>query len=211
MTKIPKDSFLNYFGQLRLYSIFDLILFTIALGSGALTFIGIILLHLGFLIYLETTHSHPYRKKFPSRIWILLALSGIILYPRIESVLFLLLGIIYTRKTIGMWGAISPLCRGFQYFFLAAGIVGYFSLIPWIALVAIFIRNFTGDLRDITKDRKNNIKTLPIIIGIRKDFKIYMVVLMITSFVWWSYTQLPLILLFLIFGIEIVTYNLTSR
>lgn len=206
------ESLLNYTGQLRAYSFIDLILFGFAIQAGRIDFIGIIFLHLGFLAYLETRHAHSYRKKFSKWIWEVVTLVGILLYRHWEVLGFLLCSYLYTKKTRGYFGVIAPLLRGFQYFFLAAGIIGYHNPLTWIALLIMFIRNFAGDLRDVVKDKKEGVRTLPLVMGLDRNMNyIHLMIMFVTSFIWWSFTTLPLGVLLLVFMLQIATYNLTPR
>src|SRR3989344_119600 len=204
------ETFLNYLGQFRLYSLTDLIILLIATQAGLYDFLGVLFLHLGFLVFLETQHSHSNRREMPKWLWIFLIIIGISLYRHLEVIPFLFLSYFYVKKTEGNWGYTAPILRGFQYFFLIGGILGYFHLLTWIALIVIFIRNFAGDLRDITKDMKDNLKTLPILVGFRHDIQyIHLVIMLTTSLIWWNFASLPLWSLLLIFVIQIFSYNIT--
>ncbi len=205
-------SFLNYFGQFRLYSFVDLVLLLIATGTGLQDFLGVLFLHLGFLAFLETRHSHSYRKEIPKSVYVFLYGIGILLYRHWEVIPFLLCSYLYSKKNRGYFGCFSSLFRGFQYFFLIAGIIGYHNPLIWIALFILFIRNFTGDLRDVVKDRKEGMKTLPVVMGFKQDIKhIHLIALLCTSSIAWSYTSLSIWILLLVFIIEIITYNITPR
>lgn len=205
-------TFLNYLGQFRLYSLVDLIILLLATQARPQDFFGTIFLHLGFLVFLETQHSHSFRKKMPKWLWVFLIILGISLYWHWEVIPFLILSYFYTKKTEKYFGCIAPVLRGFQYFFLIAGIVGYNNPLIWIALVVIFIRNFAGDLRDIEKDKKENLKTLPIVLGLNKDIKyIHLIVMMATTLIWFLYTSMSSWLIFPILIFQILTYGLTAR
>jgi hypothetical protein len=107
--------FKNYIGQLRLYSLADLVLLLIALQAGTPQFIGAIILHVAFLAYLESSHSHPYRAKVPRWISYALAIIGVVIYGRIEGLIYLFFGFLYTQKIKGL-GFVSPLFRGLTKF-----------------------------------------------------------------------------------------------
>ncbi|MEI6490777.1 MAG: hypothetical protein WCO16_03390 [bacterium] len=203
---------LNYIGQLRIYSLIDLVILLIATKANIFEFVGIILLHIGFLAYLETKHHHPYRNKVPKYLWIILTIIGLYFYGHIEGILFVIFSYLYTLKTKKFFALTSPIMRGFQCFFLVAGIIGYESKLTWLALMLIIIRNFCGDLRDVVKDRKENMKTLPVVFGLNTDIKyIHLAVLFLTTFVWFRHTNLEPWLLIPIFLIQILTYRLTPR
>jgi hypothetical protein len=190
----------------------DLILFAFAIGSGTLELAGIILLHLSFLFYLEYTHKHPNRLHAPKIIWILFGIAGIILYPKISVIGYVISSVLYTGKNSRKIAPFAPFCRGLQYYFLAAGIMGFLNPVSFLAFVLLTIRNFTGDLRDVIKDKKEKTKTLPIIIGFKHSQKyIHISTLFFTSFVWWYISGISIIWLVLTYLIQIGTYNLTPR
>ena len=203
---------LNYLGQLRLYSFIDLIILLIATKATTFEFVGVVFLHIGFLAYLETQHQHSYRKKVPKYLWLILSLIGLLLYRHIEGILFIVCSYLYILKTKKSFALSAPIMRGLQYFFLVAGIVGYHNKLTYLALVLIIVRNFCGDLRDIIKDKKENLNTLPIAFGLNRDIKyVHLIAMLTTTFVWFQYANLAIYLLVPIFLIQILTYNLTPR
>ncbi len=202
---------LNYIGQIRFYSLADLVLLLVALGTGTNQFIGALILHIAFLAYLENKHAHSYRTKIPSWTPWFLAIIGLILYGGIEGFLYILASFLYTRKAKGL-GVLSPLFRGLQSFFIIAGIVGYFNLITYVASALFILRNLIGDFRDIEKDRKEGMRTIPVILGLTKNIKhFHLIATIFTSTIWWSISSLSIIWLFVVILIEISTYNLTPR
>lgn len=120
-----KKKILNIIGQIRLYSIIDLILFSLALKVDNPTIAGIILLHLGFLFYLESIHKHSNRIKIPQLIWIILIIAGIFYFNNIAVIGFLVFSFLYSHKNKNYLGPYSPFFRGMQYYFLAAGVLGF--------------------------------------------------------------------------------------
>jgi 1,4-dihydroxy-2-naphthoate octaprenyltransferase len=203
---------LNYLGQFRLYSLIDLVLLMIAVKAGYQDFSGVILLHLGFIAYLETKHSHPYREALPKWLWVFLTVVGCLLYQHLEILSFLLCSYLYVKKTQNNWGYLGPLFRALQYFFIVAGIVGYSHPISIVVPLIIFIRNFAGDLRDVAKDIKEHIRTLPILMGFKNNVQhIHLGVMLTSSLIWFLYTNLPPFILVLIFILQIFTYRLTPR
>ncbi len=212
MNSFDIQPLLDYLGQIRLYSLIDIFILLIATKATTFEFIGAVFLHIGFLAYLEARHRHSYRRKVSEYEWIALFIIGLLFYGHIEGILFIVCTYIYVLKTKKSFALFSPVMRGFQYFFLVAGIIGYSSGLAWIALILITVRNFCGDLRDIVKDKKENCKTLPVIMGLNRDFKyIHLIVILTTTFVWFQYTNLALWLLAPIFLMQILTYNITSR
>lgn len=203
---------LNYLGQLRLYSLLDLVILLIATKATAFEFVGVIILHVGFLAYLESRHHHSNRKKVPKYLWIIFAIIGSIFYGHIEGVIFIICSYFYTLKNQKHFALFSPLLRGLQCFFLVAGIVGYDSKLAWLVLVLLVLRNLFGDLRDITKDKKEGMKTLPMVIGLTRDSKnIHLIFTLITTLFWFQFTELNIWLLIPIFLVQILTYRLTPR
>lgn len=203
---------LNYIGQLRIYSLVDLVILLFAVDANQSEFWGVILLHIGFLAYLESRHKHVYRKKLPEYFWLVLALVGLVLYGHLEGVAFFVCSYLYTLKTEKYFATCSPLMRGLQYFFLIGGIIGYANKLTWIVLVAMFVRNLCGDFRDVVKDKKENLKTLPVVLRVEKDSKhIHLVALFATTLIFFQYTNFQFWLLIPIFLIQILTYRLTPR
>ncbi|MES2023356.1 MAG: hypothetical protein V4439_01610 [Patescibacteria group bacterium] len=203
----------SYLGQLRIYSLIDLIMLLVAIKATPFELIGVILLHVGFLAYLESQHSHSYRKSVPKYLWITFVIPGMFLYGHfIFGILFIVCSFLYTLKNRNYFAIFSPLIRGLQYFFLVGGIVGFQGQLPWIALVVICARNLIGDIRDVIKDKEENMKTIPVVIGFKKGFKyLYPVAVLATTLIWWNFTALPLWILLSVFVVEVSTYNLTSR
>ena len=95
---------------------------------------------------------------------------------------------------------------------LAAGIVGFHSPLPWIALAVMATRNFAGDVRDAAKDSSENMKTLPVILGMKRNVKyVHLVATLLTTAIWWTYTSIPPVYLAIIFLAQISSYDLTPR
>jgi len=207
-----KNPLLNLLGQIRTYSLIDLIILLIAIKADTFQLIGVVLLHLGFLLFLEYTHKHEYRMPFPKYLWVFLLLIGIFFYKSFFVIGFLICSFFYTKKNLPNFGPYGPLLRGLQYYFLISGIIGFLSPVSFLAGGLLVLRNFAGDLRDITKDKKEKLKTLPIILGFNKDIKyIHLISMLLTTFIWWNISDLSIIWLIIIYLIEIGTYNLTPR
>jgi 4-hydroxybenzoate polyprenyltransferase len=204
---------LDYLGQLRIYSLLDLAVLLIAAGAGSPEFSGAILLHIAFLAYLESRHSHEYRAEIPRYMWTIPAIVGMILFGHIAfALLFILLSFFYTLKNKGYWAAFAPLARGLQYFFLIAALTGFSSHLPWIALGVTFIRNLLGDMRDTDKDRAKGMKTIPVLMRFPRSIRhIHLIATMISTLIWWSYTSIPFYWILLILIIQLSSYELTSR
>lgn len=204
--------FKNLFGQIRVYSLVDLILFAIAIGSDKFQIASIILLHLGFLLFLESRHKHNFRVPLPKYLWAVLIIAGTFFYQNIAVLGFLLASFLYVKKNSAKFGAYAPVARGLQGYFLAAGVAGFLNPLSFLAGALGAIRNFAGDLRDIVKDRGEGLKTLPIIFGLKKDFKqLHLLALFATTLVWWYLSGISGLWLVPVFLIQIGSYNLTPR
>jgi hypothetical protein len=94
------SAFLNLLGQIRLYSLIDLILLTIAINASFFQIIGTIFLHTGFLLFLEKTHKHKYRTPFPKNSYAIITLIGLFFYKSFSAIGFLLFSFFYAKKTI---------------------------------------------------------------------------------------------------------------
>lgn len=207
-----QSALLNLFGQIRVYSLIDLVLFSIALHANHYQIAGIVLLHLGFLLFLEFTHKHEFRVAFPKYLWCILLTTGIIFYKNIAVIGFLLCSFFYVKKNSPTFGWSSPFFRGLQYYFLASGVIGFLNPISFLAGGLLTTRNFAGDLRDVVKDRKEGYRTLPIILGLKKDFKYFhLITVLSTTFVWWYLSGITALWLIPIFVIQVGSYNLTPR
>lgn len=168
-------------------------------------------MHLAFLVYLESRHSHSYRAKVPRWISYVLAILGIIFYGKIEALAYLFFGFLYTQK-IKQFGFASPLFRGLQNVFLVSGIIGYTSPLTYLVGFLFFLRNLAGDFRDAGKDKKEGVGTIPVLIGIDRNVKyLHLAFTMFTSCVWWYLSTLSIGWLALVILIEASTYNLTPR
>lgn len=210
--KIMKTKILNYIGQLRMYSLVDASILLVSVGANKNELIGVLYLQVAFLAYLENQHAHDGRKKIPQWVWVSFAIAGTTFYSHVEVTAFLICSYFYTKKNKGNWGLLSPLFRGLQVFFISASVIGYNNLLPWVALFVIFIRNTLGDFRDAEKDIKEGMKTIPIAIDMKRNLKYgHLIALLVSTCIWWSYTDLSFYWLGCALLIEVATYNLTPR
>ena len=153
-----------------------------------------------------------FRIAFPKYLWAILLIIGVLLYKNIAAIGFLICSFFYVKKNLPKFGWSGPISRGLQYYFLSAGIIGFINPVSFVASGLLLIRNFAGDLRDIVKDRKEGLKTLPIIFGLKKDFKqIHLITMLGTTSVWWYLSGISTLWLIPIFVIQIGSYNLTPR
>jgi len=204
--------FTNILGQIRIYSIVDLFLFLFAIGANRIEFGGIILLHLGFLFYLERSHKHRGRVLLPSFIWIIFSILGIILFNKLAVIGFLIFSFLYAKKNISYLAPYSSFFRGAQYYFLASGVIGFLKPLSFLAFGVLIMRNFAGDLRDVTKDKKEGMKTLPIVFGLKRNFRyLHLITIFATSFIWWYLANLSIVWIVIVYILQILTYNITPR
>lgn len=194
----------------------DASMLLVAIGATRNEFIGALCLQVSFLAYLENQHAHEGRNKVPAWVWIIFLLLGSILYAHIaEIIIFCIASSLYAFKNKGKHGLFSPHHRGSQIFIILVGLMHNRStlvLLPLIAYFVIFIRNTLGDFRDVEKDRKQGMLTIPIALGVKKNWKHgHLIALLASTAIWWSYTDLS----FYWFGcaliVEFSTYNLTPR
>lgn len=203
---------LNLAGQIRIYSLVELIVICIAIKADWFSFAGIILLHLGFLLYLESVHKHKYRAGFPKYLWIGLICAGIVFYNNPAVIGFLVFSFLYAKKNIRCLSPYSPLFRGVQCYFLISGVIGFLSPLSFVFLGISAVRNFIGDLRDVTKDRKEGLKTLPIVLGFKKDMKrAHLIALLFTTLAWWYLSGISVLWLVALYLVQIGSYDLTPR
>ena len=207
-----KGKFFNYIGQLRIYSLVDLILLLYVAGADRYEFIGALLLHVGFLAYLESRHKHSYRENVSLWLSFFFVIPGAVLYRHIEFLVYLIFSYLYTLKTEKYLGILAPFFRGFQYLFLIGGIMGYGNNLIWLIVFIAFIRNLLGDVRDVKKDKKERLMILPVVFGWKKGFRyIHLLGVLATSFIVWGYSDLTWVYLGIIWAVEVVSYNWTRR
>lgn len=213
-TTRPQAIFANYLGQLRLYSLVDLVLLLIAIQPSTADFIGVLLLHVAFLAYLESRHAHAYRLRIPRWLWLVIGLAGACCYQHWEVVPFAVFSYLYTLKTRRHFALFSPVARGLQHLFVVGGITGYAHAAPWIACAALALRNLAGDVRDAGKDSREarRMITIPILCGLKKDIRhIHLLAVCATSVLWWCIGEFSIVALGAALVVEGGTYYLTPR
>lgn len=203
----------NYIGQLRLYSLLDLVIFLYALHTGLYQALGAVLLWLGFILYLEYRHGHSYRKTLPNYLWVMLTVVGFILFQSyLTALAFIVLSHFYTlKKSRSRLALLSPVVRGAQAAVLVIGIIGYHSWIPLLVWLIVTIRNFLGDIRDAHKDTQEGKQTLAAILHLPPSKYIHLVGVLITTSIAWYIRPFSVILLLLAWLFEIASYNWTPR
>lgn len=208
-----KKIILNYVGQLRIYSLIDLLLLLIVIKANWQELAGAILLHVGFLAYLESCHKDKGRKKVPNLAWIILGGLGILIFPHLLATGgYILTSFFYIKKKKGYWGIFAPIMRGLQNYFVVAGIVGFLNYFAFIVFIALFLRNLSGDYRDTIKDRMERMQTIPMVIGLKGNIQwMHLIFLFGTSTLWWTFSSLTVWVLVLVIIVQRLTYNLTPR
>lgn len=205
--------FLNYVGQLRIYSLLDMAIFALALTRDEKSIVGIMLLWVGFLLFLESVHKDRLRRPISRFLWIIFFAPTLFLLPIGAPILFMLFGYFYTaKKRSKFFGLTSPLWRGLQNFSLAF-LFSFYLAAPAFILTAG--RNLLADFRDAGSDNKDGTQTIPVRLGLRRNqhwaFYGHMFAVVFTTAIWFYYSQLSFNLFWLVAFAEIITYPLTPR
>lgn len=204
---------LNYAGQMRVYGIIDILIFAVALGCGRKALFGVPMLWVSFLLYLEAKHQDKLRLLVSRFAWIIVGFPTLILLPPWLPFAFAVFAFMYTKKkTNHFFGYTSPIWRGLQNALIAYVFMPKFAL---LAFVAYSIRNLVGDLRDIGDDCENGTKTLPMLIGFRKNqswaFFGHLGCVIGTTLIWHHFTNLSWGLIILCILIQVISYPITPR
>jgi 1,4-dihydroxy-2-naphthoate octaprenyltransferase len=205
--------FLNYLGQLRVYSFADLLLLLLATHARTRDIAIVSMLWFGFLIHLEWRHRDRGRARWPWYAWVIPWCVATVAEPRPLVIVFFSLAAAYSLKK--RWQQISwcsPLLNGA----LKATLI---ILVPHVSLarvtlvfVAMSVRNLLGDIRDAEKDAREGVASLPIVLGYRTATPwIYPLGLAATSCLWTAIGHLPSWYLGLALTAEVLTYHLTPR
>ena len=206
-------NFLNYLGQLRIYSFLDLIIFATALTKDLNTIIGIALLWLSFLFYLESRHNDEPRLRVNKYIWLAPFIFSLILLPILMCLGFAIFSFLYANKKKGeFWGASAPLWRGLQNGVIAIWLSPQLAI---LAFVLTFIRNLVADFRDVYSDKQRGIKTIPVLLGINKNhvwaFYTYIILVITTTMIWFNYSFLTTKFIVPIIILQLLFYPITPR
>ena len=204
---------LNYFGQIRLYSLIDVFVFATALSRNTQYIFGVVLLWLSFLLYLEAQHKDRLRLRVKNIAWVITYIPTLFLLPIQIAIAFGVLGVIYAmKKKVKFIGLTSPIWRGAQNFVIA------FFLNPTLAAVAFVLvafRNLMGDFRDVRDDREDNMKTIPIILGFTKNqhwaFYGHLIFVLVTTYTWLQDSFLDKAWLIPILVLQVLVYPITPR
>lgn len=205
---------INYIGQLRVYSLADLLFLLIVAGASPTSTLlwGAVGLWVGFLDYLESSHQHQNRARVPEWFaWVTWSIS-VVMFLRIEGLVFILLSIIYAKKKHGQWGLVAPFVRGLQTLMLIVPNTGYVAWLPWVAALAIGWRNKKGDERDVEEDRADGMQTWPVAMGQEHDEPFgHLLGLVATTWLWWLFSNFSAWVPIMLDVIEVSTYWWTPR
>jgi 1,4-dihydroxy-2-naphthoate octaprenyltransferase len=203
----------NYVGQLRLYSYADLVLLLLAVGATSHELAQASLLWFGFLVLLEYIHRDRGRARWPAWTWIALLAAALAIRPSPILVPFVAFAAIYTmKKALPPLALIAPLINGCLKGSLVCLVPSVAAWQVIIVIVLTSLRNLTGDLRDIEKDRAEGVRTLPVRAGLQKDVRwVYPVALASTSTLWTVLGNLPVWALAGALAIQATTYRWTPR
>lgn len=204
---------LNYFGQLRVYSLLDVVVFATALTADRKEVLGVVLVWMGFIFYLEGVHKDRLRSMVNPLVWLVFFVPSVFLLPVYAPVLFMIFGVFYTNKKRGkFWGATSIFWRAAQNFILALPFSVFLAV---LAFVLTALRNLVGDFRDAASDVESKASTLPVLLGAKRNqvwaFYAHLGLVMLATIIWFQFSYLPSAVMWPVIILEIVTYPLTPR
>ncbi len=204
----------NYLGQLRIYSYVDLVLLLIAAGATVREIGTCSLLWFGFLIYLEWLHRDAGRLRWPWAAWVApWAAAALWAHNPGAVAAFFVVCVGYTlKKRVPALASLSPMTNGAVKATLLLLVAA--ATLPFAALVwaATAIRNLLGDMRDIEKDRREHVRTIPVRLGLQRDIRwLYPLGLALTTALWTATAGLPAWLLVCAWAVQAATYRLTPR
>jgi len=183
----------NRLSQLRPYSYLDLVLLLAAAGASGSEFVSCSGFGFGFLIFLEWMHKDEKRDQWPWWAWALPWLAAAAYVHTASALPFLALSVLYSlKKHVPIIALISPILNGAlkaSILLLIPAATTQFALWVW---AATGLRNLFGDLRDIQKDRRQAVRTLPVRLGLQRDIeRLYPAGLAATTLPWIIAGPLP--------------------
>jgi hypothetical protein len=204
---------LNYLWQLRPYSYVDLLLLMAWLNADTRQIAGVTALWFGFLIHLEWRHRDAGRAKWHWAVWIVLWVAGAYLIADLSVGAFWALGAMYAmKKDIALIAPVAWLINGAMKAALVATLPLTTSRTLLEVALVMAARNLTGDVRDAGKDFGEGVRSLPVVLGYRRNTRVvYPVCLAATSTTWSIQGGLPWWYLIAALMIAAATYRLTSR
>jgi len=203
----------NRLSQLRPYSYTDLVLLLAAAGASGAQFVTCSGFWFGFLIFLEWVHQDEKRARWPWWAWALPWLAAVGYVHSLSVVPFLVLSFLYAqKKKVPAVALSSPALNGA----LKATLL---LVVPTVSLelalgvwAATGVRNLFGDFRDVVKDREQDVQTIPVRLGLKRDIKwLYPAALGATTLAWVLAGPLPWWTVFVAWFVEWGTYRLTPR
>lgn len=206
------ETFLNYFGQLRMYSYVDIVLMLIAFGADLITIASCSLMWFGFLIHLEWRHRDKGRLLWSIWAWIIPWIVGIAIHPSLFQIPFIITSASYSLKKRFRWIAlISWIINGSIKVWLVAMIPAPLWGLFLVGGLMCF-RNLAGDVRDGGKDNVEGVRSLPVVLGLKMNVPfIYPAFLVITSITWVYVGGISFLWLIPVFVVQGLTYHLTPR
>lgn len=116
------------------------------------------------------------------------------------------------KKRAVFFGISAPLWRGLQNVIFA---IGFNFQIAIIGFILIFTRNLIADFRDVGDDAARNIKTIPVILGIKRNqvwsFYAHIIFVVVTTIIWFNFSFLDRTWIWLIIPLQLISYPLTPR
>lgn len=203
----------NRLSQLRPYSYLDLVLLLAAAGAAGLELATCSVLWFGFLIFLEWMHEDEKRTRWPWWAWALPWLAAAAYVHTLAALPFIALSVLYSlKKDVPIIALLSPIVNGAlkaSLLLLVPAASTEFAL--WVG-AATGARNLFGDLRDVQKDRRQKVQTIPVRLGLQRDIKwIYPAGLAATTLAWIIVGSIPWWTVFAAWSFQWFTYRLTPR
>ena len=206
---------INYLGQLRIYSLVDWMLLLIVSGANFFQFAGGVFMHIGFLGFLESQHQHPNREPVSDVHAIAVCMSAAAMFGgdmQKRAYYFLFFSGIYALKKYNRWALVSPVARGMQVWLILQLLLPFDSALLWCAAIGFTVRNALGDFRDIEHDRAEGMRTWPVALRVKQDWVfVHLVATLTTTWLWWSFSSLPMWIPTALNIVEVGTYWLTPR
>jgi 4-hydroxybenzoate polyprenyltransferase len=198
---------------MRLYSSLDLFVLATALTTNVKTIAGIVLIWISFLLFLEYRHKDELRLTIKKLAWLTPFVVAIFLLPIWSSIGFTVCAVLYAKKKEGkFWGVSAPFWRGLQVFSI---VVAFNFPLSLLAFTLVFLRNLIGDFRDTGDDKRRNIITVPVFLGIKNNqtwaFYGHLLFTIVTTLVWFHYSFLNSSVIIPIIILQIISYPLTPR
>lgn len=206
------ETLYSYLRLWRMYSLIDMALLLAVAGATGHALWGAVLLHTGFLGYLEYDHKRSYRAPVP--LWSVLSAwgFGLLLFGKLDGLAYIVLSVLYSKKKTWHLELVTPLLRGLQTLVMVGVVAGYNHALPWLAMVLMIVRNLLGDLRDAQEDASEGKWTWPAVLGMKSRPFAHLFGMFATTTVWWLYAaNLSGWLLAAVLAIEAATYWLTPR